>query len=107
MVDANASAEPAAPEREGQSDDVVRVDQVVRDRVEIELREDGPNDVELNAFAGIGTAPANQAEAIAETHGADRRSLSRRLLDRWERTPEGGSRTIAVSFGSARIGQKI
>src|SRR5678816_2240953 len=84
MVDTRPDAEAVSTDRERHTDDVVGVDQIVRRGVEIELGEDRPDDIELNAFTGLRSAPAHQAEAVAEPDGCNRGPFTGWLCNRGE-----------------------
>jgi hypothetical protein len=66
MVQLHTAAKATSPEREGQTDQVIRIDQVVRRRAEVELREDTSGDIQLDAFARPGASPTDETEAVAQ-----------------------------------------
>jgi hypothetical protein len=70
VIQLGAYAEAAPPERQRYSENVVGVDQIVGRRTKVELGEDAPDDIELQAFARARAPEAHQAEAVAD---ADRR----------------------------------
>src|SRR5262245_52985082 len=71
MVQAQPCAEATPSDRERQADQVVRVDEIIRWRAQIELREDTADDIELHTLVGRWAAEANQPEAVGQTDRSD------------------------------------
>ena len=65
VIQLRPDAEAVAAERQRHADDIVGVDQIVRRRAHVELREDAADDVELEALTGVRTAKPHQAKAVA------------------------------------------
>ena len=107
MVQRHACAEPVSPERKGQTDQVIGIDQVVRRRPEVELREYASDDIQLNAFIRLGSPPTDEAEAVAQSYGRNRGPLARRVVERAKRAAQQTDKRSSLFFGSAKVGQKI
>src|SRR5687767_5781517 len=87
MIDPHARAETAPAERQRQADDVIRIDQVVRESAKVELREDATNYIELQAFVRCRAAPSDQTETVAQADRRKRAALAFGIVER----PEGAA----------------
>ena len=76
MVHTESARERAGSEREGKGDEIVGVEQVVRRRAEVELREHRTGDAQLQTIARVTGERAEEGELVGD---ADRGDVRRQI----------------------------
>src|SRR6478672_10720875 len=71
VIDARTAGERSGAKRERQSDHVIGVDQIVRRRAQIELREHGTRDAELDPVAGATSSRSEEWKLVGDADGGD------------------------------------
>src|SRR5262245_54460806 len=88
VVDPDTCAEAGTAERHGQTDQIIRIDQIVGGARQIELRENTARHVQLQPFIRLRSAPADESKIISNSHRRDRGATAGGITERPECTSQ-------------------